>query len=31
MKEHEAVILKKIMTYAKQTIEFKGDIDFSEF
>ncbi|MDR0306033.1 MAG: DUF86 domain-containing protein [Chitinispirillales bacterium] len=31
MKKHEAVILKKMKTYAKQAIEFKGDIDFEEF
>jgi uncharacterized protein with HEPN domain len=31
MKKHEIIILKKMKMYAMQAIEFKGDIDFSDF
>ena len=31
MKDHERIILDKIKAYAIQTIEFKNDIDFSDF
>ena len=31
MKEHEKYILEKIRTYAEQTIQFKGEMDFKEF
>jgi len=31
MKEYERVILKKIEAYAKQAMQFKGDMDFAEF
>jgi uncharacterized protein with HEPN domain len=31
MKEDEKVILEKIKIYAIQAIQFKGDIDFTEF
>ncbi|MCL2055192.1 MAG: DUF86 domain-containing protein [Oscillospiraceae bacterium] len=31
MREYELTVLKKINSYANQTIEFKGDIEFSEF
>jgi len=31
MKEHECIILKKIKTYAMQTIDFKGEMDFEDF
>ena len=31
MKEHEKVILTKIDVYAKQAIQFKGEMDFTEF
>jgi len=31
MKKHEAIILRKMKTYALQAIEFKGDLDFTGF
>ena len=31
MKEHENIVLMKMRNYACQAIEFKGDMDYSEF
>jgi len=31
MKEHEKVTLQKMRNYAKQAIEFKGNMNFEEF